>query len=85
MGNKNSGRRTKYEEVHINELAGISVRWGVDNWNDLAKSEKMKILIALGPKYVIQKLQAEFEIDLKGLLGELQQDEQEGNRIGSVN
>ena len=54
-----SGRRTKYEEVHVNELAGMSVRWGIDHWKNLPDSEKMRVLISLGPRYVVQKLEGE--------------------------
>jgi hypothetical protein len=59
-----SGRRTKYEEVHINSLAGMSVRWAEENWKKFSNEEKLKVLLALGPKYVIQKIENSGEVAL---------------------
>ena len=84
-GNKNSGRRTKYEEVHVNELAGMSVRWGIENWDKLPDDEKMRVLLSLGPRYVVQKVEGEgFEFNIHNLINQIQRDFQESGLSSMV-
>jgi hypothetical protein len=55
MGNKNSGRKSRYHEIRVKELADLSVNWAIDNWSKLEREEKLKIVLSLAPKYVPQK------------------------------
>ncbi len=49
-----SGRRAQFYDVRINELAGLSVKWAIENWDILTQEQKLKLVMTIGPKYVQQ-------------------------------
>jgi len=69
-GNKNSGRRSRYQELRVNILGDLSINWAIDNWDKLKKSERLKILLVLAPKYIKQEHQhgGEINFNLKSLI-----------------
>lgn len=47
-----SGRRSRFAEIKVAELAELSVNWAIENWNTMPRDDRMKILTALAPKAI---------------------------------
>jgi len=83
-GGGRGGRKTNYEEIQIGELTKKLVDWAINNWAKLSKTEKIRMLLVLAPKYVVQKIEGTgFDTDIFNFITGVRQDFQE-NSIASL-
>ncbi len=54
-GNKNSGRKTRYEEIQGVKLLDICTDWLVKNFDSFTKDEKLKVVLTIAPKAISDK------------------------------
>lgn len=47
-----SGRKSRFAEIKVAELADMSVTWAIENFKTMPRDDKMKILTALAPKAI---------------------------------
>lgn len=54
-GNKNSGRKSRYEELQSGNLLNICTEWLVKNFDSFSKEEKFKVVLTIAPKAISDK------------------------------
>jgi hypothetical protein len=59
MGGVGSGRKSRFDDLKIAQLAEMSVLWALNNFEKLSNDDKMKILTTVAAKYIVQRVGGE--------------------------
>ena len=58
------GRKSAMQEMRLAELCNMAVEWAIKEWDKLTKTEKMKIVTQVAPKYIPTNISGEVNLDL---------------------
>jgi len=54
-GNKNSGRKSRYEEIQKGNILKIATDWLCANFANFSEDNKLKVALAIVPKSITEK------------------------------
>lgn len=82
-GNKNSGRKTRYEKIQEGNLLDICTTWLVENFHTFDKDTKIKVSMEIAKKGIVQKVEANVTYTAKTIMDVVQEANKQANRISS--
>lgn len=77
------GRKTKYEEFKDGCLLTMTTSWLLNNFPTFTKEEKMRVALAICPKGIVQKVEANVNFTAKTILDAVQEAHKQSNRIAN--
>ncbi len=80
-GNKNSGRKTRYEKIKEGDLLTICTTWLVDNFHTFEPEVKMKVALEIAKKGIVQKVEANVTYSAKNIMEAVYEASKQTNRI----
>lgn len=69
-GNKNSGRKSRYQEIQEGNLLNVCTVWLVNNFDTFDKETKIRVALEIAKKGVVQKLEHSGNFTFKDLVAQ---------------
>lgn len=78
-----SGRKSGSEEFKDNCILTMTISWLIENFYKFTPEEKMKVALAIVPRSIVQKVEANVNFTAKTILDAVAQASTQSNRIAN--